>query len=202
MEGNLCFKTGWASLIVGSKFTVFALFYFVFEGNFPSTSPRGAEIWRGDLTQGFLRSVFEGLIHGGAWTFLAPLGIQLSIYTLFRDRSHVRSCPERSIQTFVFCPSLLLSATKTFIPAAPLSTRGNYFRPYLSISACDIEAQHSNDNCSTLNTARGLIKEQLLLLLLLSQLSQSLLVFFLCISRAQTMHLERQSHKSIILFIH
>ena len=42
----------------------------------------------------------------------------------------------------------------------------------------------------------------LLLLLLLSLLSQSLLVFFLCISRAQTMHLERQSLKSIILFIH
>ena len=37
------FKINWASLIVGSKFTVFALFYFVFviEGNFPSTSPRG-----------------------------------------------------------------------------------------------------------------------------------------------------------------
>ena len=41
MEGNLRFKIDWASLIVGSKFTVFALFYFVFEGNFPSTSPRG-----------------------------------------------------------------------------------------------------------------------------------------------------------------
>ena len=27
--------------LVGSKFTIFALFYFVFEGNFPSTSPRG-----------------------------------------------------------------------------------------------------------------------------------------------------------------
>ena len=40
-EGNLRFKIDWASLIVGSKFTVFALFYFVFEGNFPSTSPRG-----------------------------------------------------------------------------------------------------------------------------------------------------------------
>ena len=39
MEGNLRFKTDWASLIVGSKITVFALFYFVFEGNFPSTSP-------------------------------------------------------------------------------------------------------------------------------------------------------------------
>ena len=31
-EGNLCFKIDWASLIVASKFTVFALFYFVFEG--------------------------------------------------------------------------------------------------------------------------------------------------------------------------
>ena len=38
--------------------------------------------------------------------------------------------------------------------------------------------------------------------LLLSLLSQSLLVFFLYISRAQSMHLERQSLKSVILFIH
>ena len=53
-EGNLRFKIDWASLIVGRKFTVFALFYFVFEGNFPSTSPWGANIWRGDLTEGFL----------------------------------------------------------------------------------------------------------------------------------------------------
>ena len=67
------FKIDWASLIVGSKFTVFALFYFVFEGNFPSTSPRGAYIWRGDLTEGFLalpvwgRGLYlEELIHGGA----------------------------------------------------------------------------------------------------------------------------------------
>ena len=64
MEGNLHFKIDWASLIVGSKFTVFALFYFVFEGNFPSTSPWGAYIWRGDLTEGFSR---YRLIHGGAY---------------------------------------------------------------------------------------------------------------------------------------
>ena len=51
MEGSLCFKID--CLIVGSKFTIFALFYFVFEGNFPSTSPRGAYIWRGDLTEVF-----------------------------------------------------------------------------------------------------------------------------------------------------
>ena len=68
-EGNLRFKLDRASLIVGSKFTIFSLFYVVFEGNFPSTSPRGAYIWRGDLTEGFLRYRFEGLILGGAHTW-------------------------------------------------------------------------------------------------------------------------------------
>ena len=63
------FKIDWASLIVGSKFTVFALFYFVFEGNFPSASPRGAYIWRGDLTEGCLRYEFGVLIFGGAYTW-------------------------------------------------------------------------------------------------------------------------------------
>ena len=67
MEGNLRLNIVWSSLIVGRKFTVFALFYFVFEGNFPSTSPRGASIWRGYLTEGFLRYEFGGLIHGGAY---------------------------------------------------------------------------------------------------------------------------------------
>ena len=50
----MLFKIDWASLIVGRKFTVFALLYFVFEGNFPSTSPRGAYIWRGNLTEGVI----------------------------------------------------------------------------------------------------------------------------------------------------
>ena len=41
MEGNLRFKINWASLIVGRKCTVFALFYFVFEGNFQVQAPGG-----------------------------------------------------------------------------------------------------------------------------------------------------------------
>ena len=61
------FKIEWASLTFGSKFTIFALFYFVFEGNFLSTSPWGAFIWRGDLTEGFLRYRFRGLMFGGAY---------------------------------------------------------------------------------------------------------------------------------------
>ena len=59
----------WASPIVGRKFIVFSLFYFVFEGNFPSASPQGAYIWRGDLTEGFLRYRFGGLIFVGAYTW-------------------------------------------------------------------------------------------------------------------------------------
>ena len=34
MQGNLRFKIDWASFIPGRTFTVFALFYFVSEGNF------------------------------------------------------------------------------------------------------------------------------------------------------------------------
>ena len=69
MERNLSFKIDWASLIVRSKFTVFALFYVVFEGNFPSTSPLGA--LEGRFNGGFFvlpvwgRGLYlEGLIFG------------------------------------------------------------------------------------------------------------------------------------------
>ena len=37
---KFAFQNRLASLIVESKFTVFALFYFVLEGNFPSRSPQ------------------------------------------------------------------------------------------------------------------------------------------------------------------
>ena len=67
IEGNLRFKIDRASLTVGSKFTVFALFHFVFEGNFQVQPPGGAYIWRGDLTEGFFRYEFWGLIFGGAY---------------------------------------------------------------------------------------------------------------------------------------
>ena len=62
-------ENDWAYLIVGRKFTVLALFYFVLEGSFSISSPQGAYIWRGDLTEGFLRYRFGGLIFGGAYTW-------------------------------------------------------------------------------------------------------------------------------------
>ena len=60
MEGNLRFKTDWVSLIVGSKFTVFALSYSVFEGTFPSTfSPRGAYISRSLYMEGLIFGILR-----------------------------------------------------------------------------------------------------------------------------------------------
>ena len=72
------FKIDWDSHIVGSKFTVFALSYFVLEDNFPSTSPRGGLYLDGRFNGGFFalpvcgayiwRGLYmEGLIHGGAY---------------------------------------------------------------------------------------------------------------------------------------
>ena len=70
------FKIDWASLIVGSKFTVFALFYFVFEGNFPITSPGGLylegrfnggffalPVWRAYIWRGLFSEFYDILLH-------------------------------------------------------------------------------------------------------------------------------------------
>ena len=78
------FKIDRASLIVGSKFNVFALFYLVFEGNFLSTSPREAYIWRGNLTEGFLRYLFGWLIFEWAQT---RRGLFSEFYGTFSPKS-------------------------------------------------------------------------------------------------------------------
>ena len=65
-DANLRFKIDWGSHIVGSQFTVFALFYFVFEGNFPSTCTGGggAYFWRIFCVTGLwgLFSEFYGIL--------------------------------------------------------------------------------------------------------------------------------------------
>ena len=68
-KGNLRLKIDWASLIAGNKSIIFALFYFIFEGNFLNTSLQGAYIWRGNLMEGFLHYWFGGLTYGGAYTW-------------------------------------------------------------------------------------------------------------------------------------
>ena len=80
------FKIDWASLIVGSKFTVFALFYFVFEGNFPSTSPRGL-IFGGAIKRrvfcvtGLGGLYLKGPIHGEAYFRNFTVLLKKSLWT-------------------------------------------------------------------------------------------------------------------------
>ena len=63
------FKIDWASLIAERTFTFLALLYFVFEGKFQVHAPLGAYIWRGDLTEDFLRYKFGELVFVGAYTW-------------------------------------------------------------------------------------------------------------------------------------
>ena len=78
-EGNLCFKIDRASHIVGRKFTIFALFCFVFGGNLQvSTSPRGGSYSEGQFNGGLFKCYefeglyLEGLIFGILWYVPQP----------------------------------------------------------------------------------------------------------------------------------
>ena len=58
------------ALLLEVNLPFFALFYFVFEGNFPSTSPRGGLYLEGRFNGGFFALPVwgGGLIFGGAYT--------------------------------------------------------------------------------------------------------------------------------------
>ena len=99
MEGNLRFKTDWASLIVGSEFTVFALFHFEFEGNFLSTSPRGAYIWRGYLTEGFFALPVWGAC---IWRGLYMEGLIFGILRYSTNASSLHCEPQKQIQSSLY----------------------------------------------------------------------------------------------------
>ena len=78
------FKIDRVNLIVGSKFTVFALSFFVFEGNFQLKAPPGggAYIWKSDLTEGCLRYEFRGLytegLSFGVLRYLVCVSLEIS----------------------------------------------------------------------------------------------------------------------------
>ena len=98
-DGNLRFKIDWASLMIGSKFTVFALFYFVFEDKY---KPPGGLYLEGRFNGGFfcvtgLGGLYlEGLIYGGAYfrnfTVTLACSITKEIAMEFLSREGGRLC--------------------------------------------------------------------------------------------------------------
>ena len=78
------FKIDWASLIVRGKFTVFALFCFVFESNFQVQAPGRASIRRVDLTEVFCVTSLGGLyLEGLIFRILRQLLAAKLFTTLF-----------------------------------------------------------------------------------------------------------------------
>ena len=80
------FKIDWASLIPERKFTVFAFFTLhlraISKYKPPPGEGGGAYIWRGDLTEGFLRYEFGGLIFGEAYTWRGLFSEFYCIYAM------------------------------------------------------------------------------------------------------------------------
>ena len=69
MEGNLRFKIDWASFYSWKEIYRFCFVLLCILRTISKHRPPGAYIWRGDLTEGFLRYEFWGLIFGGAYTW-------------------------------------------------------------------------------------------------------------------------------------
>ena len=104
MEGNLRFKIDWASLVVGRKFTVFAVFYFVLEGNFQVKAPGGL-IFGGAIQRrvfcvtGLGGLYLEGLMHmvldtrcpKSSWTLTKRLVVTYMKYLLVSSVEHLRA---------------------------------------------------------------------------------------------------------------
>ena len=65
---------------MGRKFTIFVLFYFVFEGKFQVQASWGAYIRRGNLTEGFLPHDFGGAF----WRGLYMEGLIFGILRYFK----------------------------------------------------------------------------------------------------------------------
>ena len=64
--GKFALKIDWTNLILGRKFTVFLCFTLYLRAIAKYKAP-GGYIWRGDLTGGFLRYEFGGLVFEGAY---------------------------------------------------------------------------------------------------------------------------------------
>ena len=78
------FKVDWASLIGGRKLTVFALFYFVFEGNFQVQVPGGLTF--GGVIQRRVFCVTSFFFFGGGGLYIEGLILGILRYSLLLPR--------------------------------------------------------------------------------------------------------------------
>ena len=86
-------KIDWTNLILGKKFTVFLCFTLYLRA-ISKYKARGGYIWRGDLTEGFLRYEFGVLIFEEAYTWRGMEGLMLMVVLLGRVGTGTSKCPK------------------------------------------------------------------------------------------------------------
>ena len=130
--GKFAFQNRLGQLVVGRKFTIFALFYFVFEGKFQVQVPRGAYIRRGDFNGGFFALRFwrayiwrgldmEGLIFGILrylffTCLLGPTSLYAQSINTAQDNQR-NYCLEVNVLSFTDCffPFFLFSSKELLV---------------------------------------------------------------------------------------
>ena len=108
MEGNLRFQIDWASLKAGRKFTVFALFYFVFESNFQVQAPGGL-IFGGAYTWRGLFSEFYGIIAKLNRDALCCARVKKA-FNISLPKGHYR---DKNVQVYPFQTTVCTLSSKT-----------------------------------------------------------------------------------------
>ena len=69
LRREICVSKSIGPACTGKEIYHFCFVFLCIRGQIPSTSPPGAYIRKGDLTEDFLRYDFGGLIVGGAYTW-------------------------------------------------------------------------------------------------------------------------------------
>ena len=118
------FKIDWANLIVGRKFTVFALFYLVFEGNFQVQAPGGLYM------EGRFNGRFFALQVWGAYIWR---GVFSEFYGIQKSVTHVQSCCFANLALLLFCRSRCCRHCGWLSSLMNLRTC-NGFNPYLGLT--------------------------------------------------------------------
>ena len=79
LQREICVSKSIGLACSGTEIYHFCFVLLCIRGQNPGTSPPGGSyIWRGDLTEGFLRYDFEGLFLGGTYTWR---GLFLEFYS-------------------------------------------------------------------------------------------------------------------------
>ena len=93
---------------MGGKFTIFAWFYFVFEGKFQVLATGGAYIWRDDVTGFFASQFLGGLYLGGGGAYFRNFTVYQIRHSVSSDIHTIKKWIEKNNEAQLSLMSLTL----------------------------------------------------------------------------------------------